>query len=262
VKGCFSGRVQLYLLCAQSLPKLYKWRLRLVRKICGIWQAGTSARIGLGVLCLNCPEFFSQGSLSANDSISHIMIRKSAFLFTFFWLTAGVTSSALPEETADKNIVSSLPYGFRIGILAHDVDGLWSGSQAEGGFDANAEIVFKKPGFSLWRGSILPNLGVTLNNQGDTNTLYGGFIWECVSEAGVFFNTGLGLAVQSGEIETDDDQKKSLGSRVLFRVPLEIGATIGTRHRISILFAHISNAYLADPNEGLDVVGVRYGFQF
>jgi lipid A 3-O-deacylase len=218
--------------------------------------------MGHGVLCLNRPEFFSQGSLSANDSISHIMIRKSAFLCTLFWLTAGLTSSALPEETADKNIVSSLLYGFRIGLLVHDVNGLWSGSQAEDGFDVNAEIVSKKPGFLLWKGSILPNLGVTLNNQGDTNTLYGGFIWEFVSKAGVFFNSGLGLAVQSGELETDDDQKKSLGSRVLFRVPLEIGATIGTRHRISILFAHISNAYLVDPNEGLDVVGVRYGFQF
>jgi hypothetical protein len=83
-----------------------------------------------------------------------------------------------------------------------------------------------------------------------------------VSKAGVFFNTGLGLAVHNGELETNDDQNKALGSRVLFRVPLEIGATFGTRHRISILFAHISNAYLADPNEGLDVLGVRYGFQF
>jgi len=36
VKKRLGGRVQLYRLCAQSLPKLYKWRLRLVRKICGI----------------------------------------------------------------------------------------------------------------------------------------------------------------------------------------------------------------------------------
>lgn len=205
---------------------------------------------------------FPKVPLAANDSISHIMIRKSAFLFTLFWLTAGLTTSALPEETVDKNVNSRLLFGCRIGLLVHDVNGLWSGSQAEGGFDLNAEIVFKKPRFLLWTGSILPNFGMTLNNQGDTNTLYGGFIWEWVSKAGVFFNTGLGLAVQSGELETDDDQKKSLGSRILFRIPIEIGVTIGTCHRISILFAHISNAYLADPNQGLDVLGVRYGIQF
>ena len=190
------------------------------------------------------------------------MIRKSAFLFTLIWLSAGLASSAASEETADKNVVSSFLYGCRIGLLAHDVNGLWSGSRAEGGFDVNAEVVFRKPGFLLWRGSILPNLGVTVNNQGDTSTLYGGLIWEFGSKAGVFFNTGLGLAVHNGDLETDDDQKKALGSRVLFRIPIEIGVTVGTRHRISILFAHISNAYLTDPNEGLDVLGVRYGIHF
>ncbi|MGB7918481.1 MAG: acyloxyacyl hydrolase [Desulfobacterales bacterium] len=191
-----------------------------------------------------------------------MVIRKSVFLLCIIGLTSGLTSPADSEETADKNVVSSFLYGCRIGLLAHDVDNLWSGSSAEGGFDVNAEIVFKKPGLFLWRGSILPHLGVTLNNQGDTSILYGGFIWEFVSKTGLFFNTGLGLAVHNGELETDDDPKKSLGSRVLFRIPLEIGVTIGVRHRISILFAHISNAYLADPNQGLDVVGVRYGIQF
>lgn len=191
-----------------------------------------------------------------------MVIRKSVFLLCIIWLTSGLTSPAASEETADKNVVSSFIYGYRIGLLAHDVDNLWSGSSAEGGFDVNAEIVFKKPGVSFWRGGILPNLGVTVNNQGDTSTLYGGFIWEFVSRAGIFFNTGLGLAVHNGELETDDDQKKALGSRVLFRVPIEIGATFGARHRIAFIFFHVSNAYLADPNQGLDVVGVRYGFQF
>jgi lipid A 3-O-deacylase len=208
------------------------------------------------------PYVSSLNVLSANGGNSHMVIRKSVFLLCIIWLTSGLTSPADSEETADKNVVSSFLYGCRIGLLDHDVNGLWSGSSAEGGFDVNAEIVFKKPGFLLWRGSILPNLGVTLNNQRDTNTLYGGFIWEFVSKAGLFFNTGLGLAVHSGELETDDDQKKSLGSRVLFRIPIEIGATFGMRHRISFIFAHISNAYLADPNQGLDVLGVRYGVQF
>jgi hypothetical protein len=190
------------------------------------------------------------------------MIRKCILLSAVVWFTAGLISSAMSEEAAGKNSVSKLLYGYRIGLLDHDVNGLWSGTRAEGGFDMNVEIVFKKPGFMLWRGRVLPNLGVTVNNQGDTSTLYGGFIWEFVSKAGFFFNSGLGLAVHNGELKTDDDQKKALGSRVLFRVPLEIGATFGTRHRISFFFAHISNAYLAEPNQGLDVAGVRYGFQF
>jgi lipid A 3-O-deacylase len=190
------------------------------------------------------------------------VIRNSALVLIFICFTAGSASPALSEETADNTFMATLLYGCRIGLQAHDVNGLWSGSRAEGGFDVNAELVFNRPGFFLWQGRILPNLGVTVNNQGDTSTLYGGVIWEFVSKAGFFFNTGLGLAVHNGELETDEDQKKALGSRVLFRIPVEIGATFGKRHRIAFMFAHISNAYLAEPNEGLDVAGVRYGFQF
>jgi lipid A 3-O-deacylase len=190
------------------------------------------------------------------------VIRNSALVLIFICLTAGLVSPALAQETADNRFMATLLYGCRIGLLAHDVNGLWSGSRSEGGFDVNAELVFNRPGFFLWRGRVLPNLGVTVNNQGDTSTMYGGVIWEFVSKAGFFFNTGLGLAVHNGELESDDDQKKALGSRVLFRIPVEIGATFGTRHRIAFMFAHVSNAYLADPNEGLDVAGVRYGFQF
>jgi hypothetical protein len=63
-------------------------------------------------------------------------------------------------------------------------------------------------------------------------------------------------------LESDDSNKKQLGSRVLFRIPIEFGLTLQERHRISILFDHMSNAYLANPNEGMDTIGVRYGFQF
>ncbi|MFZ0241263.1 MAG: acyloxyacyl hydrolase [Desulfobacterales bacterium] len=189
-------------------------------------------------------------------------IRKFFLAITVIGLTAGLTTAALSQEVPEDTVVAGILYGCRIGLLYHDVNGLWSGSRAEGGFDMNAEIVFRRPGYFLWGGGIRPNLGLTANSQGDTSTLYGGFIWEFVSRAGLFFNTGLGLALHNGELDAGDDRRKALGSRVLFRVPIEIGATFGGRHRLSVLFAHISNAYLADPNQGLDVLGLRYGLQF
>ena len=111
-------------------------------------------------------------------------------------------------------------------------------------------------------GLILPNFGMSLNSQGDTSKAYGGILWEFLLDNGIFFNSGVGLAVHNGQTESDDANKKQLGSRVLFRIPIEIGFTISQRHRISILFDHISNAYLADPNEGMDTIGLRYGYQF
>jgi hypothetical protein len=61
---------------------------------------------------------------------------------------------------------------------------------------------------------------------------------------------------------SNQEYKKSLGSRVLLRIPLEIGYSMTDHYEISILFDHISNAYLADPNEGLDTLGLRFGYRF
>lgn len=184
-------------------------------------------------------------------------------LFSFAWLVIGTFSQPLqaqiPPATASE---SGVLYGFRLGLLVHDIGGLWSHKRAEGGADWNAELVFRKPSFTLWGGTIFPNVGLSINSQGDTSKVYGGVVWEFLFSNGFFFNIGTGLAVHNGQLESDDANKKQLGSRVLFREPIEIGFTFYERHRISILFDHISNAYLADLNEGLDTLGVRYGYQF
>ena len=150
----------------------------------------------------------------------------------------------------------------RTGVLAHDVDGLWSGSRKEGGVDFNVEIIFDRPRFLLLLGTVRPNLGLSVNSRADTSKLYGGLLWELQTRTGVLLDVGLGAAVHDGKLDTRDDDKKSLGSRVLFRIPIEIGYALNNRHRISILFDHVSNGYLANPNEGLDTFGLRYGYKF
>ena len=148
----------------------------------------------------------------------------------------------------------------RAGILAHDVR-LWSRSRQEGGVDLNAEFIFGFPNAPLFSGTVRTNLGFSLNTQGDTSKVYSGLLWEYIWKSGVFLNLGLGLAAHNGELENSDN-KKELGSRILFRIPVEIGLFL-TRHQgISIMFDHVSNAYVADPNEGLDTVGLRFTYRF
>ncbi len=163
-----------------------------------------------------------------------------------------------PEKTSRPSVL----YGVRLGLLIHDIGGLWSNTRSEGGMDVNAEVVFREPSFKLWEGTVLPNLGVSINSQGDTSKAYAGLLWEFLFSNGLFFNIGTGLAGHNGHLESDDADEKQLGSRILIRTPIEFGFTIFDRHRISILFDHISNADLAEPNEGLDTLGIRYGFQF
>ena len=174
-------------------------------------------------------------------------------------LAASSATAADPGQPPDSG-----GYFYRVflGVLAHDVGGLWSGTRKEDGVDINGEIVFCRSGISVLAGTLRPNLGLSVNSQGDTSKFYGGVLWEINSKQGFFLATGLGAALHNGELDTDDANKKSLGSRVLFRIPIEVGYQITARHSFSIMFDHVSNAYLASPNEGLDTIGIRYGYSF
>jgi hypothetical protein len=150
----------------------------------------------------------------------------------------------------------------RAGLLAHDVDDLWSGSSKEEGVDFSAELVTNYPDMFLWQGHIRSNLGLSINSQGDTSTLYAGLLWDRDLVFRTFISLGLGLAVHNGELAADEEDKKGLGSRILFRVPLELGYRFGAHHRVMFFFVHLSNAHLASPNEGMDMLGLRYGYRF
>jgi len=74
---------------------------------------------------------------------------------------------------------------------------------------------------------------------------------------------GLGITVHNGETDNDAvTDKNQLGSPILLRLSFESGRVFKQHHLISIMFDHVSNAYLADPNKGLDTLGIRYGYRF
>ena len=49
---------------------------------------------------------------------------------------------------------------------------------------------------------------------------------------------------------------------MLFHIPIELGYRFDARNSISVYFEHVSNWDLADANEGLDAIGLRYGRRF
>jgi lipid A 3-O-deacylase len=150
---------------------------------------------------------------------------------------------------------------FRGGVLAHDVPGLWAGFNLESGIDINAELLFGS-GWAVLGGTIRPAVGATVNTEGFTSKAYVDARWEIEMPNGIFFGLGLGAAVHNGLLDPTDPDRKALGSRVLFHIPIELGLRLDTRNSISIYFEHMSNGFLADSNEGLDSIGVRYGYRF
>jgi len=149
----------------------------------------------------------------------------------------------------------------RGGVLAHDVPDLWSGFRLERGVDINGELLFGA-GLPILGGSLRPALGGSLNTEGYTSKAYADLRWEVELPAHLFLGLGLGAALHDGNLAPTEADRKALGSRVLFHIPLEFGVRLDARQSLSVYFEHTSNAGTARFNEGLDNIGVRYGFRF
>lgn len=186
-------------------------------------------------------------------------------------LLAGLLAPLLPSPALGEE-KDGLIKIVTVGLLDHDTPGLWSGFQRESGVDINAEVTFRSfyersaeesetPKLDLW---IYPSVGVSINDSGDTSKVYADLRFELRPniEPQIFFAVGLGAALHDGKLDTRRRDRKSLGSRVLFHIPAELGVEIAEHHRVSLFYDHVSNNYLADKNEGMDTIGLRYGFKF
>lgn len=167
--------------------------------------------------------------------------------------------TALSAGAEDKSYgIDSVAFG----VLAHDV-GVF-GRSAEPGTDFNFEVRFDKLAGSFWDALLnpQPNLGLTVNDSGTTSQAYFGLTWLFDLGSGLFGGGSLGGSVHNGETETSNRKEKSLGSTALFRESVEFGYRFAERHSLSLMLDHISNAGLAEHNEGLDNLGLRYALRF
>lgn len=151
----------------------------------------------------------------------------------------------------------------KLGVLYHDVPELWSGFKLEPtSADINVEVLLKPSFPALFFGTIRPVVGGTINTSGATSHGYAGLRWQAELGSGFFLGVGLGAAVHDGHLVPDSPERKALGSRVLFHIPAEIGYRLDAHNSLSVYFEHTSNAGLANHNEGMDRLGLRYGYRF
>ncbi|WP_419176430.1 acyloxyacyl hydrolase [Desulfosediminicola sp.] len=162
------------------------------------------------------------------------------------------------EGKGDSTIVSEI----RFGLLSHDV-GVFAQS-FENGVDINFDIFFKSPDKSFFRkfSSPRPMMGTCIHSDGQTSQVYGGLAWDFRTTDNILLTFGLGGAVHSGELDSDDPGEQRLGSRVLFRLAMNVGYHFSEKWNASFYWNHISNASLATPNYGLDSMGLQIGYVF
>ena len=165
----------------------------------------------------------------------------------------------------------------RVGMLMHDT-GPFSANE-EDGVDSNLELLFASPKIFSFMWSPRPQIGVSLNSSGDTSQGYAGLYWERSFWDGWFAGLSLGGMIHDGRLYGDKDgqTRKSLGCRFLFREAINFGYRFKKRHAIMVHFDHSSNASLCEKNtpdgtangrhdvvlnEGIESLGVRYGYMF
>jgi lipid A 3-O-deacylase len=176
-------------------------------------------------------------------------------------ITAVLLLALCGGEVASAQELPRSSLEVRGGVLAHDVPDLWSGFRREGGIAVNGELLFGT-GLPILGGSLRPALGGSLNTEGDTSKAYADVRWEVELPAHLFLGLGLGATLHDGNLAPTAGDRKALGARVLFHVPLELGLRLDARQSLSVYFEHTSNAGTARYNEGLDSLGVRYGYRF
>lgn len=156
----------------------------------------------------------------------------------------------------------------RFGVLAQSVGGI--GAAREQGAGINLEAVFKSPDFLRAVGGPRPVLGASIATDNEaTSQIYALLEWKVDLGRRVFAAAGGGFAVHNGETKFDplvDSARIGdtifLGCRVLFRLSGDVGYRVSERLAVSVHLDHISNAELCSPNEGLDNLGVRFGYRF
>lgn len=176
-----------------------------------------------------------------------------------------VLSASTPAAAA--NVQNPWLDEVKIGVLANDV-ALFE-RHVEAGTDVNFEMLFTPPEIFKPIGSPRPDLGMTINSAGETQSGYFGLTWGITliqrlfgPSDSVWVNGSLGGAVHNGFIDDAPPGRKNLGSPVLFHLSLELGYQVTPTVSLSAFVEHMSNANLAPENDGMTDAGARLGFKF
>lgn len=161
-------------------------------------------------------------------------------------------------KAEQRPIVSEI----RLGWLIHDVHVI--SFNRETGSDVNAELLFVPLPFHWVEsiGSPRPHLGVSINTAGHTSQVYAGFTWQAQLPNDFFVEAMAGGAAHNGNRRLENEDRKALGTHLLFRLGVSLGYNITEKVNISVMLDHVSNAGIDDANEGLENLGIRIGYKF
>jgi lipid A 3-O-deacylase len=182
----------------------------------------------------------------------------SRFIASILFFSAALAAS---NASAQEAFVDEI----RLGVFDHDTDLI--GHKKESGADVVLELLSRPLTGLNFIGAPRLLIGGAVNSAGQTNQIYAGLIksWYLVRDVlksgdGIFIEGVLGGGLNDGKTDVIGTPKerdwKSHGSHFMFRTGFDIGYRIDSVWAVAINFNHISNAGLADPNEGMNGIGL------
>jgi lipid A 3-O-deacylase len=175
------------------------------------------------------------------------------------WIEPGTTA---PRRSSSPLVEMLRLDEARIGIADHDV-GVF-GTDKESGPTIALSMRFKPLRGDMWDILLNPRpfIGANINTTSDTSAINAGINWDWHFLPRTFASFSFGGTLHDGEDATTKLDRKELGSYALFYLAVELGYRIDTYNSLALRIDHMSNAKLADNNEGLDTVGIMYGYHF
>jgi hypothetical protein len=136
----------------------------------------------------------------------------------------------------------------------------WSFDEFE---DVSFEVLFTSPEIFEWIGSPRPNLGATVNLDGQESIAHLGLTWHLpIFDTPIYVEGTLGAAIHNGYLTDPPPGFKAMGCRVNFYEQVGIGANISENVTATLTYEHTSNWELCEENGGLSNFGLRVGWKF
>lgn len=180
-------------------------------------------------------------------------------------LLAGISSTAYGADYGINSSAKSDRFEVRGGLLAHNQGPV--ASSTESGPDIALALHYTPWVIDVGNVpvGIVGHVGTVLNLSSGTSYAYVGANTHIpFANSGLFFEFGGGFAVHDGNLKTANDERRALGSRILFRAEINLGYKFDNGMTLSFMVDHISNGSILSSglNQGLDTFGVRLGQSF
>jgi len=163
-----------------------------------------------------------------------------------------------------------------VGVMDHNICVTnCDNADKEDGPNIEFQVSFDSPGFLNWAGAPQPYLMASINTAGDTSFGGAGLEWRWNFAGNWALEPGVGIVAHDGatdnpyangtpEAAAFSDENVLLGSDLLFRTSLGLTYDFDGPWEAQAFFEHLSHGQIlgSGRNQGLDELGIRFGYQF